>query len=122
MTVANLRKKKKEIDTTNDSVVIVNSVEGLPGGRTLDVTGFSDTEIPAGHVIVCEEKGAYKPLPVDGVVPSGHSCVGILISSLKVDKPFAAIMLRGTVNEAYAKYPFSEEVKSKLSRIIFINE
>ena len=54
MATANLSKNNGTVNTTNDSVVIVQNLDGLPGGRTLDVTGFPDSEISAGHVIIKE--------------------------------------------------------------------
>lgn len=110
-------------DTTNDSVVIVNHVHGIPGGRTLNVTGFADDEISAGHVIIKETAtGEYKPLPVSGTLPGGHTYVGYLVASLKKDKPLAAIMYAGTVNEAYCKYPIPAACKTAVNRVTIINE
>ena len=56
MATANLVSEKTKIDTTNDSVVIVNHIEGIPGGRTLDVEDFPDRELSAGHVIIKDAK------------------------------------------------------------------
>ncbi|SFS30757.1 hypothetical protein [Lutibacter maritimus] len=114
---------KNNVDTTNDSVVIVNHLEGIAGGRTLDVTGFADAEISAGHVIIKETAtGEYKPLPTSGTLPEGHTYAGILVASIETAKAMAAIMVRGTVNEAYAKYAIPAGAKTALSLIRFINE
>lgn len=122
MPTANLT-SKSSVDTTNDSVVIVNHLEGIVGGRTLDVTGFADTEISAGHVIIRETAtGNLKPLPVTGTLPADHTYAGILVASLSVDNAQAAIMVRGTVNEAYCKYAVPAGAKTALSLIRFISE
>lgn len=122
MATANLT-SKTSVDTTNDTVVIVKNLETVAGGRTLDVTGFDDAEISAGHVIIKETaSGIFKPLPKDGSKPTGHDYVGILVASIETAKPFASIMVRGTVNEAYAKYPIAAAVKTALSLIRFINK
>lgn len=121
MTYVNLASTKK-IVTGNDNVVIVTNLETIPGGRTLDVTGFADTSIEAGHVIIKSDTGVYKPLPVTGVLPANHSYSGILVSTLETMKPQAAIMIRGTVNEAYCKYPFPSAAKTALNLISVINE
>lgn len=122
MATANLT-SKESIDTTRDSVVIVKNLETVAGGRTLDTTGFGDEEISAGHVIIRESAtGEYKPLPTRGRKPGGHYYAGILVASLKTAKPMAAIMVRGTVNEAYAKYAIPADAKTTLSLIRFINE
>lgn len=114
---------KSSVDTTNDSVVIVKHLEGIPGGRALDVTGFGDDEISAGHVIIKETAtGEYKPLPVSGTLPGGHTYAGILVSSIKTNNAQAAIMVRGTVNEAYVKYAVPSGAKTALTLIRFISE
>lgn len=122
MAVVNLN-STSSVDTTKDSVVIVNHLESVPGGRSLEVTGFADPEISAGHVIIKETAtGEYKPLPVTGVLPGAHTYEGILVASVKTDKAQAAIMVRGTVNEAYSKYAVPAGAKTALSLIRFINE
>lgn len=122
MATANLS-TSQSVDTTNDSVVIVKHLEGIPGGRTLDVTGFSDDEISAGHVIIKETStGEYKPLPTTGTIPASHTYAGILVASIKKENAQAAIMVRGTVNEAYAKYAIPSGAKTALSLIRFISE
>ena len=52
MAVANLRNDPTGIITGNDNIVIVNHFDGIRGGRTLDVTGFTQKIINAGHVII----------------------------------------------------------------------
>lgn len=122
MATANLT-SKESIDTTNDSVVIVKNLETVAGGRTLDTTGFDDDEISAGHVIIKEtSSGEYKPLPTTGTLPASHTYAGILVASIKTAMPLAAISVRGTVNEAYAKYAIPAGAKTALSLIRFINE
>jgi hypothetical protein len=122
MATANLT-TSQSVDTTNDSVVIVKYFEGIPGGRTLNVTGFADDEISAGHVIIKEtSSGEYKPLAVTGTLPASHTYAGILVASIKKENAQAAIMVRGTVNEAYAKYAIPTAAKNALSLIRFISE
>jgi len=123
MATANLSKNNGTVNTTNDSVVIVQNLDGLPGGRTLNVTGFPDSEISAGHVIIKETAtGEYKPLPVNGTKPAGHDYAGYLVASLSVENAQAAIMYAGTVNEAYCKYPIPAEAKTSINRVTIINE
>lgn len=123
MATANLT-SSSSVDTTNDSVVIVENLEGIPGGRTLDVTGFADDEISAGHVIIRSDNAPkdYKPLPVSGTLPANHTYKGYLVGSLKKSNPQAAIMYAGTVNEAYCKYPIPTGAKTALNRVTIINE
>ncbi len=122
MATANLT-SKETIDTTRDSVVIVKNLETVAGGRTLNVAGFGDDEISAGHVIIeVDATGEYKPLPTTGTIPDDHSYVGILVASIKTALPMASVMVRGTVNEAYAKYSIPAGAKTALSLIRFINQ
>lgn len=113
--------KTTTVNTSNDSLVIVNCLETLPGGRSLDVVGFTDTEISAGHPIIKKTTdNTYKPLPKTGTLPSGYEYVGVLVASLKTAKATASIMTRGTVNESYLKYTVSSAAKTALTLIQFI--
>lgn len=66
MATANLNNDPEQIITGNDSIVIVDNFQSIRGGRTLDVTGFSPDTIQAGHVIIKDSEGEYKPMPVKG--------------------------------------------------------
>lgn len=118
---ANLQNSGEAIDTGNDTIVIVHNDETLRGGRTLDVVGFAPTVIKGGHVIIRETTGAldYKPLPVTGTLPADHEYAGILVSTILTAKPFASIMVRGTVNPNAAPYAIAAEVKTALPLIRF---
>lgn len=103
MAVANLNKQTETFADGMDNIVIVNVVDGIRGGRTLNVTGFDGDVIRAGHLIIKETaSGDYKPMPVSGdaygTLPAGHTYAGVLVSSILKTKPFAGIMVQGTVN------------------------
>lgn len=105
MAVTNLNNKKEIFDTGMDNIVIVDNFQSIRGGRSLNVTGYPKDVIRAGHVIIKEAStGDYKPMPLNsggteyGELPGGHDYVGILIATVAKDKPFAGIMVRGTVN------------------------
>lgn len=127
MAVVNLVNDPITLDTGNDSIVIVDNFQSIRGGRSLDVTGFTPTIIKAGHVIIQEtETKEYKPMPVSGnayaALPAGHTYAGILVASILTAKPFAGIMVRGTVNPAAAPYPMTSilaAVKTALPLIDF---
>lgn len=109
MPTANLNNEGQEIITGNDSIVIIDCFQTIRGGRTLDTTGFTEEVIKAGHVIIQEtSSGNYKPMPLSGSnydsLPGGHTYAGILRSSVLTAKPFAAIMVRGTVNQSVTPY------------------
>jgi hypothetical protein len=144
MAVADLKNESQEVITGNDNIVIVDNFQSIRGGRTLDTTGFTPEVINAGHVIIKEDAtGEYKPLGVipqgtdvsqdqDGsdittedayaALPAGHSYAGILIASILTKRPFAGILVRGTVNPAAAPYPMTDiltAVKTALPLIDF---
>lgn len=123
MAQVDLNNPIEQIDQSNDSIVIVKNLETIRGGRTLDVTGFGDSVIQAGHVIIEETaNGELKPLPVTGVLPASHTYKGILVASVLTIKPFAAIMVRGTVNDGAVKYAIAAAVKTALSLINFAKD
>lgn len=127
---SNLGRKTTEINDTLDSIVIVNALGDVPGGRTLDVTGVADgtTVIAAGHVIIKTSDGAYKPLGVNGeayaAIATGETAVGVLKVSVLVSDPRAAIVTMGQVNAAAGAKavgaPYSDAVKKALPNIQFI--
>jgi hypothetical protein len=83
------------------------------------------------RVIIIKEtaSGNYKPMPITtdtppvyAALPSGHTYAGILIASILTKKPFAGIMVRGTVNPAAAPYSMTSilsAVKTALPLIDF---
>ncbi|MBN8821280.1 MULTISPECIES: hypothetical protein [unclassified Spirosoma] len=113
----------------NDSIVIVRHFDSIRGGRTLDVTNFTPEVIKAGHVIIQETAtGNFKPMPLNGgatayaSLPTGHTYAGILIATILTKKPFASILVNGTVNPAAAPFDMStilSAVKTALPLIAF---
>ncbi len=108
-TTGNLDNTKETVDTSNDSIVVINNAETIPGGKTLDVTGFTPTVIKAGHIIIEEtSSGILKPMPVDGdayaALPASHTYKGVLIASILTLKPFAAVCVRGSINKIASPY------------------
>jgi hypothetical protein len=107
-TTVTLDNTKTSVDTSNDSVVIVQNLETIPGGSALEVTGFTLEIINAGHLIIEQTaSGVLKPMPVAdnayAALPAGHTYKGVLVASILKAKPGAAIMVRGTVNDAAFK-------------------
>lgn len=108
-TTANLHNAGDGFDTSNDSIVIVSNLETIPGGKTLDTTGFAPAVIPAGHLVIEETAtGILKPMPVSGTaygsLPANHTYKGVVVSSVLTAKPFVAVLVRGTVNKNASKY------------------
>ena len=108
-TTADLNNNPTNVDTSNDGVVIIQNLETIPGGKTLDVTGFTPSSIHAGHLIIEEtSSGVLKPMPVSGdasdTLTAGHTYKGVLVASILTSKPFASVMVRGTINKNASKY------------------
>lgn len=124
---ASLNNDSIMVDTGNDSITIVNHVDGIRGGRALDVTGVTEDVLKAGHIIIKEDAtGIHKPMPVSGTsydsLPANHSYVGVLEASIQKSKPFAAILIDGTVNEAASPYAVTSAMKTALKKILFVND
>lgn len=129
MATANLSNAKTQIVDGKDNVVIVNHFDGIRGGRTLNVSGFAPEVIHAGHVIIKLSTGDYAPMPVSGnayaSLPTSASYAGFLVASIPTAQPFAAIMVRGTINPAASPYPLApimEAVKEALPLIDYQEE
>jgi len=129
MAVANLVNPVEDVVSGNDNIVIVDNLQSIRGGRTLDVTDFAPDVIKAGHVIIKETAtGEYKPMPInDGgtaydLLPKDHVYEGILINTVLKTRPMAGILVRGTVNYKAAPYPMDSilaAVKTALPLIDF---
>ncbi|OHT44429.1 hypothetical protein [Flavobacterium tructae] len=124
-TTANLNNTGANFDTGNDSIVIVLNLETIPGGKTLDTTGFAPEVIPAGHVVIEETAtGILKPMPVSGSnygsLPANHTYKGIVISSVLTTKPFVGILVRGSVNKNASKYGIASILSALASALPLI--
>jgi len=123
-TTANLNREGLQIDNGNDSIVIVNALGDIPGGRTLDMTGFANG-IKGGHIII-EVSGVYKPMPVNsggtayGSLPTGGNYVGVCRYSVSAADPRAAIVTVGQVNQAAMPFAPTSAMKTALPRIEFL--
>ncbi len=102
-----LTPNKNQMVFGDDNVVIQKYISGIKGGRTLDVTGFAEKVIKAGHVIIVKD-GKYMPMPVSGTayaaLPEGAAYAGILYRSILAAKPAASIMTWGEVNAVAVPY------------------
>ena len=78
MATVNLTNPQEEIITGNDNIVIIDNFQSIRGGRTLDVTGYPYNVLHAGHVIIKDADGEYKPMPLtgDGNIVSLGTIVG----------------------------------------------
>lgn len=129
MTRASLNYDSTNIATGNDTIVIVDNFQSKRGGVTLDVTDFPNEAINAGHVIIkTTDNATWKPMPLNAAgdtyeaIPADYEYAGILISSIPAVRPFAGVMLRGTVNEKAAPFAYTDEMKAALNLIKFVED
>lgn len=109
---ANLTDDTIKVDNSLDSIVIIENVVSIRGGKSLDVTGYPLDVLKAGHVIIKETAtGNYKPMPLAvgnaayDALPAGHAYAGILNATILTKLPFAGVMTWGVVNEVASPFP-----------------
>ncbi|MBQ3679812.1 MAG: hypothetical protein IJP79_07270 [Paludibacteraceae bacterium] len=128
MPQANLIREQIEVEDGLESIVIVNALGDIPGGRTLDVTDVAagTTVIKAGHIIIASNKGVMKPMPLNGggtaygSLPANHTYVGVLKATVTVKDPRAAIVTMGQVNQAACPFTVTDAMKTALKNIQFL--
>lgn len=113
------------VDDGNESKVIIRDLADIPGGRALNMEGFADDVVRAGHIIKrTVATDSYAPLGVSSdayaEVAEGEEIVGVLKVSVTKERPAAAIMTIGQVNAAASPYPVTEEIKTALPQIKFL--
>ena len=125
MAIANLNRDSYLIDDGNDYKVIVRDLADIPGGRTLDVSSWSDEVIRAGHVIKHNTStDEYAPLGLSGTdyasLGENEEYAGVLKVSVLKARPLAAIMTMGEVNAAASPYAITSTIAAGLPQIKFL--
>jgi hypothetical protein len=119
--------RAQSVDTTNDNIVIVDALEYVRGGRTLDVAGWDKPTIPAGHPVILDA-GEYKPIPLAVDAQTGAvsidptdaaKTIGVLGGTVLTTDARASIVVRGTVNDKVAVYEIPAACKEALPLIRF---
>lgn len=112
-----------------DSKVIEKYFSGIKGGRVLDTAGFTDGVIKAGHVVITDGKGNYKPMPVqDGAyasLPETFQYAGVVYRSVSASKPSVSIMTNGEVNIECVPYKMDSILaafKAACPLIVFVKD
>lgn len=124
MATVNLNRDSYLVDDGNEGKIIIANLADIPGGRALDMTGYTDEVVKAGHIIIKKASGEFAPLGVsDGSYVSldtGEEYAGVLKASILAEKPFAAILTVGEVNAAASPYPVTSTIASGLPQIKFL--
>lgn len=107
-----------------DPIVIRKYVAGQQGGVVLDVSGFSEEFIRAGHIVIMKpatndtERDVYKPLGVEdgaySALPEGYQYDSVVVASKATAEPIVATMYSGEVNDVASPYPITVEMKEAL--------
>ena len=127
-TYASLNRDSVLVDDGNDSKVIIRNLAAIPGGVTLDMTGWTPDNVRAGHIIKRNTStGVYSPLGITGSqndtyasLEANEEYAGVLVTSVLKSKPFAPVMTIGEVNAAASPYPVTSTIKAGLPRIEFL--
>ncbi len=119
----NLTSKPEVLLPGIDGVVIRHFGNGITGGRTLDVSDFTEKTVRAGHIIVRyeDEDGTYtyKPLGVTDegaykALEDGEEYVGVVVASKPRKEAMVSIMDDGRVNDEAMPYPITDEMRKAL--------
>ncbi len=121
----NLERQGFLADDGNESKVIIRDLADIPGGRALNVDGWNEDAIAAGHIIKHNKQtGSYAPLGVSGgayaTLGTNEEYAGVLKCSVSKSKPAAAILTVGEVNAAASPYPVTDAIKAGLPQIKFL--
>ena len=128
MAEAVLSRESEVIGFGTDSKVIIRDLGDIPGGKTLDMTGYNGEgdNLKAGHIIVKTNAGEYKPLGLNSgksayvTVGSTDTVVGVLKATIRKNEPMAAILTMGQVQEAALPFTVTTAIKTALPNIQFI--
>ena len=128
---ANLVNEHVAFSAGMDSVVIRHYVAGIIGGRTLDMTGFAESVVKAGHVVIqsTTDETIFKPMPVsDGAyaaLPEGFKYAGVVVCSKPASEALVGIMYSGEVNDVASPYPvdgIKAAMKAELPTLVFMHD
>lgn len=121
----NLNRDALLADNGNDSKVVIRDLADIPGGRALNMTGFTGDVVRAGHVIKYNKvTKSYAPLGVEAgayvSLAENEEYAGVLKCGVLASKPSASILTMGEVNAAASPYPVTPAIKAGLPQIKFL--
>ena len=126
--MTNLVNERKEVVFGKDSIIIQKWIAGIKGGRNLEVADFPLDVISAGHVVITDGEGTYKPMPLVeagnayAVLPEGFTYAGVVYRSTSKNRPMVSIMTEGQVNEAVVPFAVPAAFKTACPLIEFIKD
>ena len=128
MAYVDLNRDSILVDNGNDGKVIIRDLADIPGGRALDMSGWTPDVLKSGHIIKHNTStDVYSPLGVTGSNNDTYASLGdyeeyagVLKCTILKSKPAAAIMTMGEVNAAASPYAVSDTIKAGLPQIKFL--
>lgn len=137
--MVDLVNSRQQVVFGKDSIIIQKWITGIKGGRNLDVSEFPLKVISAGHVVITDGNGLYKPMPLTsepsrlgddsesvtytyGSLPEGFHYAGVVYRSVLVERPMVSIMTQGQVNSVAMPYEVPEDFKDDCPLIEFIKD
>ena len=103
------------------SVTLVDAGTGYKVGDTLSAAAANIGTGGTGFAIAVATVSD-APSNTYGALPNGHTYKGILVASVLKSKPFASIMVRGSVNKVAAPYTIAGAVEVALPLIRFTQD
>lgn len=127
--VVNMTRRKEQVGTTLDNVVMPVVLDTVENGRSLDVSDFTGTHIKGGHLIIKKNGEAlYKPMPIkaDGTgydtLPADYSYNSFQYGTVTKERAFGALMIRGVLVTEASPYPLDDilaDLKEALPLVTF---
>lgn len=127
----NLANDLESFETGMDSVVIRRKGGRIIGGRSLNVEGFSEKYVKAGHIIIrsTEDENDYKPMPVSNdayaALPANHEYAGVWVRTTLTSDARGAIQYDGEINDKALPYPIDgirAALKTALPSLYFMHD
>lgn len=129
--IANLANEVETFDGGLDSIVIRRKGGRIISGRSLNVTGFDEKYVKAGHIIIrsTTDENDYKPMPVSSgaysTLPSNHEYVGVWVRTTPVNDARGAIQYDGEINDKALPYSIDSikaALKAALPSLYFMHD
>lgn len=120
MATADLNLTNETFDDGLETVLIRRKGGRIIGGRTLNMTGFTEDKVKGGHIIIKSKTDNYdlRPLPVSngafGALAEGFEYAGILVRTATAKDPRAAIQYDGEINDLAMPYPLTDALRAAL--------
>lgn len=123
----NLSNELESFETGMDSVVIRRKGGRIIGGRSLNMEGFNEKYVKAGHIIIrsTNDEYDYKPMPVSdnaySSLPENYEYAGIWVRTTPASDARGAIQYDGEINDKALPYPI-DTLKTALPSLYFMHD